>query len=182
MLALRKIKKMSAGVATSLFMTSALLLNPGCASSSKTPAPNSTTILVQSTKDLNPDANNRASPLRVVVYELTSFASFESADFFSLSQKDEATLGSSLLKKHELFINPGESNQINRKLSPDAVFIGVFADYRDMENAVWRTRTAVPATEHPGMLSASLSIFRKPSKSAAYKITADRKSVHIRLE
>ena len=89
-------------------------------------------------KDANPDARGRASPLTVRVYVLKAPGPFEGADFFSLYDKDQATLGAEMVKREELLINPGESRKLEFTLEPDAKNIAVLAAYRDLERARWR--------------------------------------------
>ena len=71
-----------------LAMTSlcACLLGP------KPVAPVPLSVTVQATAKINPDNYARPSPAKVVFYELKSSTAFETADFFSLAQKDQASL------------------------------------------------------------------------------------------
>jgi type VI secretion system protein VasD len=96
-------------------------------------------ISVSTTADVNPDLRNRASPVTVRVYALKSAAAFESADFFSLYEKDAATLGQDVVRREELLLRPGETKPLEMVLPPEAKVIGVFAAFRDLEHARWRT-------------------------------------------
>ncbi|MDM0054658.1 type VI secretion system lipoprotein TssJ [Variovorax fucosicus] len=93
--------------------------------------------------DANPDARGRASPLTVRVYALKSAGPFEAADFFSLFEKDTATLGAELVQREEMLLRPGESKKIEMTLPADAKAIGVMAAYRDLDRARWREVRAV---------------------------------------
>lgn len=93
--------------------------------------------------NLNLSVNQRPSPLLVRLYELRSDASFAKADFTALHQSDVATLGSDLVLRDEWLLQPGESRPLQRTLSPETRFIGVFGVYRDIERAVWRASSAV---------------------------------------
>jgi type VI secretion system protein VasD len=54
-------------------------------------------------------------------------------------QRDQAELGADLLGREEFTLAPGETRPYTKTLSPDTRFIGVFAAYRDLERAKWRT-------------------------------------------
>ena len=99
-----------------------------------------TTVAVTLTAgaDANPDARGRASPLTVRVYALKSPGPFEGADFFSLFEKDQATLGAELVQREEVLLRPGETKKLDFNLPPDAKSMGVMAAYRDLDRARWR--------------------------------------------
>ncbi|RZL61414.1 MAG: type VI secretion system lipoprotein TssJ [Variovorax sp.] len=95
--------------------------------------------------DVNPDARGRASPLTVRVYALKTPGAFESADFFSLFEKDQATLGAEMVLREEALLRPGERKQLALTLPADAKAIGVMAAFRDLDRARWREVRAVEA-------------------------------------
>lgn len=114
-----------------------MLLAVGCASGP--PKPPSIAGSVVASPALNLDVRQRASPVVLRLYELKSAALFETADFVSLFDKDQATLAGEMLGREELVMQPGETRAIAaRPLSPDAKFIGVMAAFRDLERARWR--------------------------------------------
>jgi type VI secretion system protein VasD len=116
-----------------LFAVAALFT--GCASKPKDTA---VSLDLVAAADANPDARGRASPLRVRVYGLKTPGAFNEADFFSLFDKESATLGTDLVQREEVLLRPGESKQLSLKLSPDVKVIGVIAAYRDLDRAHWR--------------------------------------------
>ena len=93
----------------------------------------------------NPDANGRASPIVVRVYELRSPTAFSGAEFFSLYDKESETLGADLVGREEFTLSPAEAKPYKRQLQPDTKFIGVAAAFRDLENSRWRQVAAIPA-------------------------------------
>lgn len=93
---------------------------------------------LQASSSINPDARNRPSPVVIRVYELKTPAAFESADFFSLFDKDQTTLGADMVAREEFTMRPGDSKVINRELKPDTRFIAVFAGFREVEKSTWR--------------------------------------------
>lgn len=114
-----------------------MALAAGCSAPPK-PVVTPVSIEVTGAADLNPDARGRASPLSVRVYVLKSPGPFQSADFFSLYDKDSATLGAELVKREEFQLAPGEKKTLQMTLEPDARSLGVMAAYRDLERARWR--------------------------------------------
>lgn len=118
-----------------LGLAAAGLLMAGCASK---PVVTTVAVTLTAGADANPDARGRASPLTVRVYALKSPGPFEGADFFSLFEKDQATLGAELVQREEVLLRPGESRKLDFNLPPDAKSIGVMAAYRDLDRARWR--------------------------------------------
>ena len=126
--------RMLQGVALSL--TVALV---GCSSTPAPPKPTIAKASVQASATVNPDARKRASPLVVRIYELKSTAAFDAADFLSLYDRDQATLGADMVGREEFTLRPGESRPWEKTLGPEVRFIGVMAAYRDIERARWKT-------------------------------------------
>lgn len=112
----------------------------GCSSA---PKPTVVAATVQAADNLNPDATGRPSPLVVRVYELKALSAFNDADFFSLWDRDQQTLGADLNGREELVLRPGDSHNMVRVTKPDTGFIGVVAAFRDLERAKWRANVAV---------------------------------------
>jgi type VI secretion system protein VasD len=111
------------------------MLLAGCASGPKPPG---ISAAVSANAAVNPDARNRPSPIVVRIYELKSPATFESADFFSLFEKDRETLAADLLARDEFVLRPGESKTIEREGKPETRYIAVLAGFREVERSVWR--------------------------------------------
>ena len=118
----------------------AALLAGGCAKPPPPPPPVVTKVelTLVAGPDANPDARGRASPLTVRVYTLKSGNAFSSADFFSLFDKDQATLGAEMAQREEMLLRPGESKTLNMSLPADIQAIGILAAYRDLERSRWR--------------------------------------------
>lgn len=119
-------------------MLGVALLAASCGSPPPKPVVTPVSLNLVASADANPDARGRASPLTVRVYVLKAPGPFEGADFFSLYDKDQATLGAELVKREELLLKPGESRKLEFTLEPDAKNIAVLAAYRDLERARWR--------------------------------------------
>jgi type VI secretion system protein VasD len=143
-------------LATAVLLAAALA---GCASAPKPPQINATVVANANT---NPDARNRPSPVVVRVYELKAPAAFESADFFSLFEKDQATLAADMLAKDEFVLQPGQSRTIERPGKVETRYVAVMAGFRELERSVWRG--VVPVT---------------PGKKNTIRITLDDKKLTV---
>jgi len=137
----------AAGLAAALL---ALAL-AGCGSA-PVPAllPPAKTTLVSTTivgSNVNPDGRKRPSPVIVRLYELKSTALFESTDFVTLFDKDQAALGAELLSREEFVLRPDDVKAVNKTLSSEAKYIGVVAAFRDLERARWRVAAPVVANK-----------------------------------
>jgi type VI secretion system protein VasD len=113
---------------------------------------------IKAAPTINPDQRGRPSPIVVRVYELKSLAAFDSADFFSIFDKEAETLGSDLVGREEYDLRPAETRPYRRQLQPDTKFIGVVAAFRDLENSRWRQAMPVPKRGIPLSSGVTLTI------------------------
>lgn len=117
----------------------------GCASAPPPPKPTIITATIEATAAVNPDAKGRASPIVLRWFELKSVAAFNSADFFSLWDREREILASETMARDELQLRPGEQRRFERTLQPDTQHIGVIAAFRDLERSSWRSSAAIVA-------------------------------------
>lgn len=110
------------------------------------PKPTSIAANLTASQGLNPDPNNRPSPLTVRIYELGSLSGFEQADFNTL-WKNQDSLGPDLKNRHEVTIKPGGELLLEEKVKPDALYLGVLAAYRRIEVARWRASLELELNE-----------------------------------
>lgn len=114
----------------------------GCSS---TPKPAKVSGSIAATASVNPSVSKRPSPLLLRVYELKAANAFNNADFIALYERDQAELGADLVAREEFTLAPGETRPWKKTLAPETRFVAVFAAYRDLERARWRSIVAVPA-------------------------------------
>ncbi|HMK85282.1 MAG TPA: type VI secretion system lipoprotein TssJ [Steroidobacteraceae bacterium] len=127
---------------TMVFTGAACAVLAACSSPPpKPPQPVSVKLTIAAGADVNPDSQNRPSPVVIRVYQLKDDAAFKAADFFALYDKEQATLGATLVSRQELELAPAEQRTADYSVSPDTRFIGVAAAYRDIRNAEWRAET-----------------------------------------
>ncbi len=103
-------------------------------------------IEILSEADINPDEENKPSPVFVRLYELTSTTAFEKADFIDLYERDEETLGDSFIAKQELKrLVPNTFREESFVLSTETRYVGIFAEFFHYENA--QAKVFFPVTE-----------------------------------
>ncbi len=111
------------------------------------PSPTSIAARFVATDFINPDPQNRPSPMIVRFYELSSVGKFNGAGFFKLYEKDEDTLGKDLLERDEFQFIPGETRTFERELNPETRYVAVMAAYRNINQANWRASFEVVLNE-----------------------------------
>jgi len=107
------------------------------------PPPTVVNLTVKTTNDVNPSAANVPSPLALRVYQLTSAANFNAAEFFALYNADAATLKTDLVHRDDLLLPPGQTKTETLKPDPTVKTIAVFAAYQNFQSAVWRVSTDI---------------------------------------
>ena len=109
------------------------------------PAPTRVAVTIKAGQDVNPDAQGHGSPLELRLYELRGASTFQSADFFAIYEKDQATLGADMAAKKDLVIQPGDKKVLMLEPAAGTQYVGVFAAYRQLDNARWRAVTPIVA-------------------------------------
>jgi type VI secretion system protein VasD len=117
------------------------------------PIPTVVNIELRADEKVNVDRRGRATPIVVRYYLLQSTASFDSADFFSLIERDEAVLGAAKIVREELAVQPGQTLTYELRPQGDARHLAIFAAYREVNRARWRASIPIP-----------------PNKTSAYAI------------
>lgn len=118
-----------------LFITLCGLILTACSS---TPDPTLLDLTLTASADLNPDLTNRPSPMVIKLVELKSHTAFENADYFALSANTKSALGPDYIAEEVMPVRPGEIKKFKLRLHPESRFIGVLAEYRALDKAVWR--------------------------------------------
>jgi len=108
------------------------------------------TVTISATTGINPDRENRATPVQVRLFELQNSSNFERIDFYTLFDKDEQALGPDVLSKEQLTLQPGQQVTLFRKAKPDARMLGVFVAFKNLESSSWRAVTPLPQAKEVG--------------------------------
>ncbi|MBF5006661.1 type VI secretion system lipoprotein TssJ [Diaphorobacter caeni] len=158
---------------TGVVVVGAMLL-AGCAGPrASMPAPY--TVVLTADEGLNPDRNGKPSPVQVKVYRLRGMSAFSSADFFTLYEKDDQILGSELVSKETITLQPGEAKVLMGKASGDERLLGVFVAYRDLDKAVWRGIAPLPAPKELGRFA----VFQPSFDTAIVKVAVGASKVSV---
>ena len=113
------------------------VLLAGCASPPP-PPPTTVALTLTATADVNPTPSGQGAPVVIRVYQLGSAAGFTGAEFFDLFNNDQATLKADLIKREDVVLAPGQTRTMTLLPSDQVKAIGIFAGWRDYQNAVWR--------------------------------------------
>lgn len=95
-------------------------------------------LSLQGSDRLNPDLNDRPSPIVIRLLELKHPVAFENADFFSLYQRPKEALSPDLVIQEELELRPGEQRDLKLFVQDGSRYVGVLAAYRDLPESSWR--------------------------------------------
>jgi type VI secretion system protein VasD len=96
-------------------------------------------LIIAANPSINLDEKREPSPLFIRLYELTSEHAFNKADFYTLLEKDDATLGKDLIIKRELTrVLPGTNREESFLLDPKTRYVGLFAEFYEYKNAKFK--------------------------------------------
>ena len=124
-----------------LLMSTGTLLS-GCAS--KEPKPVFLKSQLTAGADLNPNRNQRPQPVKVHIYQLKQDEAFLQASFRTLVFTPEEALGPDLLRHVETLIGPSEAQPLDNELEPATSFVGIVAEFTQIERAGWRVIAEIP--------------------------------------
>lgn len=121
-----------------------LALLVGCGGPAPVP-PTVVNATVAAGSDANAGVDGKGAPVALRIYQLVSPAGFAGAQFFSVFDKDAATLKDDIVKRDDLLLAPGQSKTLTLMPEDRAHAIGVFGAYRDYEHVVWHAVVDIPA-------------------------------------
>ncbi len=128
------------------------------------PPPTLVTVAVTAAADANA-SSGKGAPVSLRIYQLTSPAGFEGAEFFPLFNGDKAVLKEDIVQRDDVLLAPGASKTLSLAPADRAKAIGVFAAYRDYEHVTWRAVAAIP-----------------PNKTSTLTVTAGAAGVTAKIE
>jgi type VI secretion system protein VasD len=135
----------------------------GCASPPPPPPPTVVNITLHTTADANPTVSGAGAPLALRVYQLTSAANFNAAEFFPLYNSDAATLKSDIIQRDDFLMPPGDTKMDPLRPKDPVKAIAIFGAYRDFRHATWRASTDIP-----------------PNKTTDITVTADHNGITLK--
>lgn len=89
-------------------------------------------------QDVNQDKAGRSLPIVVRIYELKTLGGIQSADFYSLYDREAEALGADLVAREELNLRPGQQHQIKRETAPETLYLGVMGAFKAIDSAQWK--------------------------------------------
>lgn len=110
----------------------------GCATSRHSDELSFINIIVETSEQINPDANKRSSPVEMHVYLLKAVSGFMHHDYYNLVDNPEQVLQQDLLVKKRIFVTPGNTHSQRFLVEGDYAFVGVVASFRDLDGSNWR--------------------------------------------
>lgn len=113
----------------------AALLLEGCGGP---PPPPVVDVTIRANPDINPNPTGTPVSVAVRLYSLNAKGRFESADVYSLMQREAQTLGTESLGVEEVVVRPGETRKVTLMPKPGVRFIGIAVLFRDIDRSQWR--------------------------------------------
>jgi len=107
-------------------------------------SPTLAVVAITADEKLNVDTRGRSTPVVVRYYILKNDSAFNSSDFFSLSEKDQQTLGDALLSREEFTLQPGENKAFPAKDIGMGQVLAIMVSYRNIDRAIWRATVPLP--------------------------------------
>lgn len=101
-------------------------------------------ITLQTSKDINPNEQGKANPVRVTLYQLSKDDAFLTSDYFTLQEFAAPELVSQVDKVNSTIMSPGEKKELALNVKDGMSAIGVVTAYRDISRAQWRAIYSIP--------------------------------------
>jgi len=102
------------------------------------PPPPMVDLTIRANADINPNAAGTPVSVAVRLYSLNGTSRFESADVFSLMQREAQVLGTESTGVEEMLVRPGETRKAVLVPKAGVRFIGIAVMFRDIDRAQWR--------------------------------------------
>ncbi len=105
-------------------------------------------ITIEADNSVNPDIDQRPSPVKIKIYELSSRTTIDNLDFFKAFRQGKAVLSDELLSEVSFVLQPNEVLKHEIKPNKDTQFIAILAGYRNIDVAKWKHVYGIEATGH----------------------------------
>lgn len=122
----------------------ALTLLAGCATQRTAPQESLLLVSIRASENINPDINQRPSPIELHVFFLRHPSAFLSQDYYSLTEHPEQVLGQDLISRDSMIITPGQASSRVVKADGEYEHIGIVAAFRDLDGSRWRYLATPP--------------------------------------
>jgi type VI secretion system protein VasD len=88
--------------------------------------------------NLNKNANGHSTPVILIIYQMKSNLTFNTADFFSIYKNSNAVLGDDLISKEPFVVLPNKTQDVSLKIDKAAQYLGIIAAFQNINNSKWR--------------------------------------------
>jgi type VI secretion system protein VasD len=106
-------------------------------------SPKPTTVTLSGQPGMNPGPDGGERAVTVLVLQLRSVSTLNSADFFALQTDPATALGADLVGHDHITVLPGATISKTIAFEKEAAFLGLVALLRDPGGRVWRTSAPV---------------------------------------
>ena len=127
----------------------------------------SANLTIQSAKYLNPDLSGNPAPVVVTLYQLKTPYKFKQATFQTLAQNSGKTLGTDLIDKDTIEVRPGANMSVSQQISPNAEYLGIVAEYRDIDKATWKK---------------TIKVVNKPNKETVIHLDLESEALAVSVD
>jgi type VI secretion system protein VasD len=121
-----------------LALAASLLTLVGCSTVSPYSDLTKLDLTLEGSSQLNPDLNDRPSPIVLHLMAPKHPVAFENADFFTLYQRPREALSPDLIAIEELELRPGEKRELKLTVQEGSRYVAVLAAYRNLPDTNWR--------------------------------------------
>lgn len=94
-------------------------------------------FLVLTSPSINPDVLDRASPIRLDVFQLTKKSNFIYTNYLDLIEENNDLNGDLLFRTQQMLV-PDSVISIPLKVSQDIEYLGLTTGYRNIDDAAWK--------------------------------------------
>jgi type VI secretion system protein VasD len=129
---------------------SIIFILAGCSSA---PPLTHLTLSFQSSDDLNPDVNNRPSPVDIRVFQLRNSDNFNETKFSDLYTNAQTVLDKDLIAEHKVEINLKQTQSLDLTLYEETQFLGFIVAYYDLEKSKWRQIRTLSSLKNPTLIN-----------------------------
>lgn len=105
-------------------------------------------ITLTATDNVNPDIDQRPSPVAVKIYELSSRATIDNLDYARAFGQAKTMLSDELLTEKILILQPKQTVVYEIKPNKNTRFVAVLASYQDINNVKWKHIYKIKPTGH----------------------------------
>ena len=116
-------------------------------------------LIIKSANFLNPNINNKPSPLILTIYQLSSNSAFSNSSFSMIDNCSLKLLGNSLIDKIEYEITPNTTDIKHIHLTNKTRFLGIVAGYHNLRNSNWKKTIPIPSKCKYHVLNISLDTY-----------------------